>query len=75
MTEVYTTDGEIVKFDLTTLSDDEQFFPMYEAVWLYRSDLDVRHPTVVTQLCALEGRISEKANATNECRGSGRQKW
>src|SRR5439155_19355725 len=59
VTEVYTTDGEIAQYDLLVLKDDRDFFPAYEAVWLYRADLRERHPAVVEQLRRLEGRISE----------------
>ncbi|WP_020475882.1 ABC transporter permease/substrate-binding protein [Zavarzinella formosa] len=68
LTEVYTTDGEIAQYDLLVLADDRNFFPAYEAVWLYRADLGDRHPKVVEQLRRLEGRISEpdmqRMNAT-----------
>lgn len=37
--DVYTTDAEIVYYDLELLEDDQEHFPRYEAVWLYRSDL------------------------------------
>ncbi len=59
VTEVYTTDGEIAQYDLLVLEDDKNFFPAYEAVWLYRADLADRHPAVVEQLRRTEGRISE----------------
>ena len=59
MTEVFTTDGEIAQYDLLVLKDDGDFFPAYEAVWLYRVDLGERQPAVVEQLRRLEGRISE----------------
>ena len=59
--ELYTTDAEIVIHDLQVLEDDRKFFPTYEAVWLYRADLDHRHPTVVAELRRLEGRIDEAA--------------
>src|SRR5438067_809504 len=61
VTDVYTTDGEIAQYDLFVLKDDRDFFPAYEAVWLYRSDLGERLPAVVEQLRRLEGRISEPA--------------
>jgi osmoprotectant transport system permease protein len=60
VTEVYATDGEIAQYDLLVLADDRNFFPAYEAVWLYRADLGDRHPAVVDQLRRLEGRISEE---------------
>lgn len=56
--DVYTTDGEIAKFDLTLLRDDRHFFPEYDAVWLYRIDLETRHPAAVRELAKLDGRIS-----------------
>ena len=61
VTEVYTTDGEIAQYDLLVLTDDLAFFPAYEAVWLYRADLEIRHPTVVRELRRLEGTITEPA--------------
>jgi osmoprotectant transport system permease protein len=57
--EVFTTDGEIAQYDLLVLKDDGDFFPAYEAVWLYRADLGERQPAVVEQLRRLEGRISQ----------------
>jgi osmoprotectant transport system permease protein len=66
--ELYTTDAEIVMYDLQVLEDDRKFFPTYEAVWLYRADLEQRRPTVVAELRRLEGRIDEpemqRLNAT-----------
>jgi osmoprotectant transport system permease protein len=59
LTEIYTTDGEIVKYNLLVLVDDLRFFPAYEAVWLYRMDLRSRYPHVVERLRQLEGRIAE----------------
>ena len=59
VTEVYTTDGEIAQYDLLVLTDDRDFFPAYEAVWLYRADLGARHPAVVEQLRRLDGRIRD----------------
>ncbi len=60
LTEVYTTDGEILQHDLIVLEDDRKFFPDYETVWLYRADMQQRLPTVVAQLRLLEGRISDR---------------
>ena len=60
VTELYTTDAEIVLFDLQVIADDRGFFPTYEAVWLYRADLEARHTGVVAELRRLEGRISER---------------
>lgn len=59
LTELYTTDGEIAQYDLLVLEDDLRFFPAYEAVWLYRAELEEKHPEIVKQLKRLEGKISE----------------
>jgi osmoprotectant transport system permease protein len=59
VTEVYTTDGEIAQYDLLALDDDRNFFPAYQAVWLYRADLKARYPEAVKQLRRLEGHITE----------------
>jgi osmoprotectant transport system permease protein len=39
ITDGYTTDGEILRYDLIVLNDDLQFFPSYLAASLYRQDL------------------------------------
>jgi osmoprotectant transport system permease protein len=39
MTDAYSTDGEIDKYKLVLLEDDLDFFPKYEAVSFYQSDL------------------------------------
>jgi osmoprotectant transport system permease protein len=54
--DVYTTDGEIGAYDVLVLADDRKFFPRYDAVWVYRTDLPA---PVVASLKRLEGRISE----------------
>lgn len=59
VTELYTTDAEIVLYDLQVLADDRGFFPTYEAVWLYRADLETRHPAVVAEIRRLEGQIPD----------------
>ncbi|MCL2725752.1 MAG: ABC transporter permease subunit [Polyangiaceae bacterium] len=37
--DVYTTDAKITRYDLVTLKDDRSFFPSYDAVLVYRTDL------------------------------------
>jgi osmoprotectant transport system permease protein len=59
VTELYTTDAEISRFDLVTLTDDLGFFPQYAAVLLYRLDLGSRRPRAIGDMRRLEGRISE----------------
>jgi osmoprotectant transport system permease protein len=74
VTEVYTTDGEIAQYDLLVLADDRGFFPAYEAVWLYRADLEARQPKVVESILRLEGRISEREMQEMNSRAQGEGK-
>src|SRR5262249_19022492 len=40
LTDAYSTDGELRKFDMVLLEDDRRFFPQYLAFPLVRGDLD-----------------------------------
>ena len=57
--DVFTTEANIRRFDLAVLEDDLKFFPRYDAVWLYRLDLDRRYPQFVEAMAQVEGQISE----------------
>ena len=57
-TDLYSTDAEIKQFNLRILTDDLVFFPSYECVWLYRSDLPVRSPAAFEAISRLEGRLT-----------------
>jgi osmoprotectant transport system permease protein len=59
VTELYTTDAEIRRFDLVALTDDLHFFPLYEAVIVYRLDLRERAPAAVAAFEELVGRVRE----------------
>jgi len=59
--DVYTTDAEIRAYGLRVLKDDRQFFTRYDAILVYRADLEARRPDVVASFKRLEGRID---NAT-----------
>src|SRR6185437_4872081 len=61
VTDVYTTDAAIHQRDLIVLADDRHFFPSYEAIILYRADLDRRAPQAVDAFLRLEGTMSESA--------------
>jgi osmoprotectant transport system permease protein len=67
LTDIYTTDAEIARLGLVVLEDDRRFFPRYDAVWLYRLDLQSREPGAMAAMRALRGRIDEarmmRANA------------
>ena len=58
-TDLYSTDAEIQYYNLRVLEDDENLFPKYYAVLLYRDDLEVRAPKVVSALLELEDCIPE----------------
>lgn len=57
--DAYSTDANIQVYDLALLEDDREFFPRYDAVLLYRSDLKSRYPQVVHSLLRLQGAIDE----------------
>jgi osmoprotectant transport system permease protein len=56
VTDVYTTDAEIATYKLTVLRDDRQFFPRYDAVFVYRAGLPAK---AVAALNGLAGSIDE----------------
>ena len=66
--DLYATDAEIQYYRLRVLDDDRRHFPAYHALILYRAELEVRAPEVVTALERLEGRISDKAMAAMNAR-------
>lgn len=57
VTDCYSTDGEITVNKLVVLKDDKGFFPRYDAVSFYRSDLD---QTVIQALDELTNTITEE---------------
>jgi len=57
VTDAYSTDGEISQYGLEVLTDDRSFFPNYEAVALYHSDIN---PKVKGIVARLQGKINEK---------------
>lgn len=56
--DLYATDAEIAYYGLRTLEDDQNFFPDYHAVYLYRADLEERAPAYVRALRGLAGTIT-----------------
>jgi osmoprotectant transport system permease protein len=60
-TDLYQTDAEIRRYNLRVLADDASFFPKYEAVLLYRLDVEARWPAAVAALQRLAGRIDAAA--------------
>lgn len=59
--DVYTTDAKITRFDLVVLTDDRHFFPPYDAVLIYRTDLPARVPVFPKILDRLRGSIDADA--------------
>jgi osmoprotectant transport system permease protein len=57
VTDAYSTDGDLKKFDLVLLEDDRQFFPAYLAMPLVRAELDDSAKKVLEEL---GGRISQE---------------
>lgn len=57
-TDLYTTDAEIKYYNLAIMEDDLHYFPEYDAVFLYRSDIAKQKPETVRILAGLENRIS-----------------
>ncbi len=57
LTDAYSTDGEIEKYDLVILKDDLSFFPNYNAVAVYNEGADPKLKQIAARL---EGLISEE---------------
>ncbi|MFP8488571.1 glycine betaine ABC transporter substrate-binding protein [Gracilimonas sp. Q87] len=57
--DLYSTDAEIEYYELKVLEDDRNFFPEYQAIFLYRADLEERSSGAVRVLNRLAGKISE----------------
>ena len=53
VTDAYSTDGELQRYDLTILEDDKGFFPEYLAAPLIREDLPRRAVIVLGKLAGL----------------------
>lgn len=57
VTDVYSTDGEIPKYNLLILEDNNNFFPKYSAVSFYKEHLDEKTKNILKKI---DGKISEK---------------
>ncbi len=70
--DLYSTDPEIITYDLQVLEDDLGHFPKYEAVIVYRADLEDRFPQLITAFKQFEGKIDSdtmaKMNADSRVR-------
>ena len=52
VTDAYSTDGDIGRFDLLLLEDDRQFFPKYLAAPLVRGGVDLRIKPILNELAS-----------------------
>ncbi len=57
--DIYSTDAKIRQYGLRVLADDAGYFPRYDALLLYRLDVERRFPAAWQALRRLESRISE----------------
>ncbi len=57
VTDLYSTDAEIPAYHIRVLEDDARHFPVYDAVILYRSDLETRAPEAIRAMERLSGSI------------------
>lgn len=67
-TDLYSTDAEVRAWDLRVLEDDRHVFPAYQAVFVWRIDLESRAPEVVAALSRLGGRIDAATMQTLNAR-------
>jgi osmoprotectant transport system permease protein len=57
VTDCYSTDAQIAKFNLTALQDDKEYFPAYRCVFLYRLNAP---PKALDAIRKLEGKVDDK---------------
>lgn len=65
VTDLYSTDAEIPRYDLIALEDDAHFFPSYDALFICRNDVA---PAVRATLDRLGGRIDAASMAAMNAR-------
>lgn len=58
LTDVYSTDSQIITNHLKLLEDDKQLFPPYQAAPLMRQETLKKHPEIQTALEKLAGKIT-----------------
>jgi len=59
LVDAYGTDSKLSRYALTALEDDRHFFPSYEALLLFRSDVPERFPLAWQALQKLENALSQ----------------
>jgi osmoprotectant transport system permease protein len=63
LVDVYTTDPQIDRLHLRVLEDDRAFFPRYDAVVVYRLDLETRAPRALAAIRRLVGQVDRATMA------------
>ena len=63
VTDVYSTDAEIEYYGLVVLKDDKKYFPIYNAVLIYRMDWVEQYPELKGVLQMMDGTINESKMA------------
>ena len=59
ITDAYSTDAEIARYDLMILEDDQHLFPPYQGAPLMKAELLEKHPELEDVLNKLAGKITE----------------
>lgn len=62
--DLYATDAEIAYYDILPLRDDMNFFPEYQAVYIFRHGLVNRYPAIGSILESLSGSIDSRRMAS-----------
>ena len=57
--DFYSTDADIEYYHLKVLKDDLHYFPEYNAVLVYRTELESKSPRTLNSILRLEGNIPE----------------
>ena len=59
ITDAYSTDAELARYDLQVLEDDKHLFPPYQGSPLMKAELLEKHPELEGILNKLAGKITE----------------
>jgi osmoprotectant transport system substrate-binding protein len=57
--DVFSTDGDLIKYNMVVLQDDKSFFPPYYAAPIVREDILKAYPQVATILNKLAGKFTD----------------
>ena len=60
VTDVYSTDSQILVHELTLLKDDKQLFPPYQGAPLLRQETKEKYPEIISALSLLADHITEE---------------